>query len=174
MKQAEQFRWEWVLKPFPIAVVLGSFLLDQATKYAVIFTMPRGSSIPIMPGFELVHITNRGAAFGIFHDASPVFRILFFGTVTVVCIWLLISWLGTTPPTQKLQRWGLLLILGGALGNVKDRVIFGEVTDFIHVYYKSYSWPAFNIADSAICVGVGLILLVLIRQKFLERKKRST
>jgi signal peptidase II len=173
VKQEDKFNWSSVWRPWHIAIVLGCFVLDQLTKYWVIFTMPLYSSIPVFPGFEIVHIKNRGAAFGMFHDTGPVFRILFFGTVTLVCIWLLISWLGTTPRSEKWQRLGLCLILGGALGNVKDRVIFGEVTDFVHVYYRAYSWPAFNIADAAICVGVGVILAVLLQQKWAKRKSAS-
>lgn len=136
--------------------------------------MPLGSKIELLSFFELVHIKNRGAAFGIFHDASPAFRAIFFGIVTLVCVWLLLNWLGSTPVRERLQRIGLSLILGGALGNVIDRVFFGEVTDFVHVFYRNFSWPAFNVADSAISVGVVLILGTVFWQWLQKRRLRAS
>lgn len=156
------FNWKLALAPMHLVVAIGVFVLDQLTKYLIIFNLELGRSIPVLPFFEIVHVKNKGAAFGIFHDSSPAFRLLFFGAVTIVCLILLTYWLGTTPVFEKLQRLGLSLILGGALGNLKDRAIFGEVTDFVHVFYKSYSWPAFNIADSAISVGVAIIFIHLL------------
>jgi signal peptidase II len=145
-----------------IVTVLVSVILDQVTKYLVIFNMRLGERIPILPFFDLVHIKNRGAAFGIFHDSSPMFRLIFFGIVTIVCVYLLVYWLGTTPREDKWQRFALALILGGALGNLKDRVFFGQVTDFARIYYEAWSWPAFNIADSAISIGVTIVVLKLL------------
>ncbi len=139
---------------------LGIFVLDQLTKYWVIWKLEVGQLVPVFPFFNLVHYKNRGAAFGMFHNASPEFRMVFFGLVTLVFLGLIVYWLGTAPLREKAYRWGLVLILGGALGNVKDRVIFQEVTDFLDFYIGAYHWPAFNVADSAITVGVCWIMLL--------------
>jgi len=172
MSQGEKFEWAKLWKPLHIWTIAVIFILDQLTKYLVIWLMPLGKVIPVFAFFDFVHIKNRGAAFGIFHDSSPLFRALFFGIVTIVCVWLLLNWLGATPLKDRLQRFGLCLILGGALGNVKDRIVFGEVTDFIHFYYQSFSWPAFNIADAAISIGVALILFQMLQERLSKRAKR--
>lgn len=169
MKNSVQFNWRLALLPMHLVVVISSVILDQITKYLVIFNMQLGERIPLLPVLDLVHIKNRGAAFGIFHDASPWFRLIFFGVVTIVCVYLLVYWLGTTPKEDRWQRFALALILGGALGNLKDRVFFGQVTDFVRVYYQDWSWPAFNVADSAISVGVVIIILRLLPIKSMLR-----
>lgn len=136
-----------------------TFGLDQLTKYLIIFNLELGERIAVMPFFNIVHFKNKGAAFGMFHDASPAFRLVLFSAITIACLIFLVWMLGTSPVWDKFHRFCLALILGGALGNVKDRLIFQQVTDFLDVYYKEYHWPAFNIADSAISVGVTLLIL---------------
>jgi len=141
------------------------FAADQATKYAIVKFIPLGDHVDLLPFANFVHTQNRGAAFGMFHNTSPQFRLVFFGAVTLICLYLLLYWLGTTPQSEKMQRFALSLILGGALGNLLDRSLYGQVTDFIHVFYHDYHYPAFNVADSAITIGVALLFLRLIRQK---------
>ena len=150
------------------------FVLDQFTKWLVIQYIDMGRHIEVIPGvFDLVHTKNRGAAFGMFHDASPTFRLIFFGLVTIACLTLLFYWLATTPLSDKYHRFCLSLILGGAFGNLLDRTLFGQVTDFADFYYEDYHWPAFNIADSGITVGVTLIFLKLMILTFKTKKKKK-
>lgn len=117
-----------------------------------------GTQIEILPFINLVHTKNRGAAFGMFHNTGASFRLLFFGAVTIVCLYTLIHWLGTIDERKRFQRFCFSLILGGAFGNLLDRICFGEVTDFVDAYYNGYHFYVFNIADSAITVGVTLLI----------------
>lgn len=166
--QPVPFSWKNVWKPLHIWTVLIAVILDQGSKYLIIFKMEVGERIAVLPFLNIVHFKNKGAAFGMFHDASPEFRLFFFGLITIVCIGFLVWSIGISPSWDKFHRFCLSLILGGALGNVKDRVIFQEVTDFLDVYAGTYHWPAFNIADSAICVGVTLLLI-----RFIPWKKKN-
>ncbi len=164
-----KFSWKSALSPM---AVVGSFLLvlfDQASKFAVIHYIEMGEQIAVTPFLNFVHTKNKGAAFGMFRDASPMMRLVIFGLVSIVCLTTLIYWLGTTPKVEKLQRASLVFIFGGALGNLVDRIAYGEVTDFIDVYYSGWHFWIFNIADSAITVGVILMGIVM-----LQRKARST
>jgi signal peptidase II len=161
-------RWKSVLRPLHIWTVCSVFILDQITKFLVVQWMPVGHRIPLLdPYLNLVHTKNKGAAFGIFHETTPIFRILFFGAVTLVCVYLLLNWLSTATQQEKLSRFSLSLILGGAFGNLLDRVVFGQVTDFVDCYFSwwDYHFAAFNVADSAISVGVALIFLNLLKPK---------
>jgi signal peptidase II len=172
MTEELEFSAKRVFQPLHIGIFVGVLVLDQLTKVLIMWKLPLGSKIPLLPFFEITHIKNRGAAFGIFHDSSDTFRAIFFGIVTIICIYLLVQWLGKTPLKEKLIRVCLAMVLGGAFGNLIDRVAFGEVTDFVHVFWRGvYSYPAFNIADSAISVGIALILLhVFVLSK---RKKKA-
>lgn len=153
------FSWKTALLPLHLWIVGSVVFLDQLTKYLVIWYVDLGDRIPIIPFLNLVHFKNKGAAFGLFHDASPAFRLVFFGLVTLACLAFLIWSLGTSPLWDRYHRICLALILGGALGNVKDRLIYQQVTDFVDVYYGGHHWPAFNVADSAISVGVVFLVL---------------
>jgi signal peptidase II len=145
-------------------LTFGVLAFDQATKYAVERFTSTGSSRVLIPGFlNLVHTTNPGVAFGLLADSptawlAPVL-ILFSVALIGLLGWLLVTgrgggWLG---------QWGLALILGGAAGNVLDRVTRHSVTDFIDFYVGSHHWYTFNIAESAIVVGAGLVVLELFR-----------
>lgn len=138
------------------------FILDQVSKFAVVTYIQMGDRVQLFPTINLIHTTNRGAAFGMFHHSGAIFRLFFFGAVTVICLYMLLYWLGTTPQSEKLQRFCLALILGGAFGNLFDRMAYGEVTDFIDFYIGNYHWYTFNIADSAISVGVTLLLFTML------------
>lgn len=157
--------WKKIFQPLNVITILVVVVLDQYTKYLVVENIPMGSRIPITSWFNLVHTKNRGAAFGMFHDSSDLFRMIFFGAVTIGCLYLLLLWISDFGLDQKLQRFLLSLIFGGAVGNVIDRVIYGEVTDFIDWYYGTYHWPAFNIADSAISVGAVWFVLLSIKKR---------
>ncbi len=135
-------------------------LLDQVTKHLVLKEMRVGESIPVVGGFfNLTFVMNPGAAFGILSTLSERFRVPFFLGVSLIAIVLVLLFYFQRARDNGLLQVGLTLVLGGAVGNMIDRVRFGEVVDFIDIYYGQYHWPAFNIADSAISIGVGLLIL---------------
>jgi len=140
------------------------FALDRLTKLLVETHIGFEDTIRVIPGFfDLVRTENRGVAFGIFNDSTFEWRrALLVGAALVAVV--VVSWLLRQP--ERLDRatyWGLTLVLGGALGNVYDRMVAGQVTDFLSFYLGDFVWPAFNAADSAVVVGSGLLLLDLIR-----------
>lgn len=143
-------KWIWVS-------VL-SLLLDQASKLAVDGSMQLFESIPLLPYFNLTYVHNTGAAFSFLSDAGGWQRWLFAG-LAVVMGGIIGLWLARLKQHETLMAVALALVLGGAIGNLIDRVAYGYVIDFLDVYYQDWHWPAFNIADSAICIGVALMLL---------------
>jgi signal peptidase II len=143
-------KWLW------ISVL--SLLLDQASKLAVDGSMQLFESIPLLPYFNLTYVHNTGAAFSFLSDAGGWQRWLFAG-LAVVMSSIIGLWLVRLKQHETLMAVALALVLGGAIGNLIDRVAYGYVIDFLDVYYQDWHWPAFNIADSAICVGVALMLL---------------
>ena len=138
------------------AVVL---LLDQASKWYVRHTVGLYESIPVINSlFHITHVRNSGGAFSLFASANQTYRLPFFLLVSVVAIVVLLYFVSKLEPRQWLLLLALGGILGGALGNLTDRIISGQVTDFLDVHWHGYYWPAFNVADSGITVGM-LILL---------------
>lgn len=144
-------------------VALIWLVLDQLTKAAITAGIPLGQGIPVINGcFNIVHVLNRGAAFGFLNNNTSWQFWLFLGAaVAVVCV--IIHIVRTSAPSSMLF-FGLGSILGGAAGNLVDRVRFRAVTDFIDVYLGAWHWPAFNVADMAICLGVAAAGFVLLRQ----------
>ena len=139
-------------------------LLDQLTKAFIQGTMSLHSSWTVIAGFlNITYVRNPGAAFGFLSQASPGFRAIFFVLVTILAIGMILYYLARTQTGQPWLVFALSLILSGALGNLIDRLRFGEVTDFIDVYWRSYHWPAFNVADAAISVGAVLMILAMMR-----------
>jgi len=133
-------------------------IVDQVSKAMVIENLTYLQRIPLMPMLDLVRLHNTGAAFSFLADQSGWQQWLFTGVAVVVSI-AIVWWLLTLPRAGRITlALGLSLVLGGAIGNVIDRTIYGYVVDFILLHYKSWSYPAFNAADSAITVGVILIL----------------
>ncbi|WP_445367412.1 signal peptidase II [Methylomonas sp. BW4-1] len=143
-------KWLWIS-----AVTL---VLDQASKLAVDGSMQLFESIPLLPYFNLTYVHNTGAAFSFLAQAGGWQRWLFAG-LAVVMSGIIAVWLHRLQKHETLMAVALSLVLGGAIGNLIDRVAYGYVIDFLDVYYQDWHWPAFNIADSAICIGVGLMLL---------------
>lgn len=142
------------------AIALLVFLGDQATKAMVENAIPEHAVVPVLPRcFNLTHIKNAGAAFGLFSDSPAAWKT---ALLIVVSFALLATVVGIVLKSRRLH-WemsvGLALILGGALSNLVDRVRLGRVVDFLDVYFRSYHWPAFNLADSAIVVGAGVLIL---------------
>lgn len=151
------------------AVVL---ILDQATKIYIDRTMALHSSITVIEGFfNITYLRNKGAAFGILADSS--FRLPFFIMVSLVAVAVILLVIRRLREDQKLAAFSLSLILSGAIGNLIDRVRLGEVIDFLDAHWKTHHWPAFNVADSAICVGVFLLAIDMFLEERREQKGRQ-
>ncbi len=145
-------------------LTLAVLLLDQAAKWLVTSRLPLYASVPVVPGlFHLTLVTNRGALFGLFHDLADPYRGALFTVVPGLAIGLILFFQYWTTMRDHLAHTGLALILGGALGNLIDRLRLGHVVDFLDVFAGDHHWPAFNVADSAICIGVVLLVLDLAR-----------
>lgn len=139
--------------------------LDQLTKALVASNLQLHDSVPLINGFlNLVHVRNPGAAFGFLAKAPGWFRSVFFITVTIGAILLILYYLKQTAAADQNQVVALSFIFAGAVGNLIDRVRFGEVIDFIDVYVSSHHWPAFNVADSAISAGAVLLVISLLKR----------
>jgi signal peptidase II len=147
----------WVV----IAVVV--FVGDQVTKARVEDAIPENTTVSVLPHFfNLVHTKNPGAAFGLFSDSPAPWKTVLLIVVSSVLLAMVIAVMGRNQQLRWGTGVGLALILGGALSNLFDRIRFGRVVDFLDFYYRSYHWPAFNLADSAIVVGAGLLVLRLL------------
>ena len=152
-ERIEKYRLFW-LTSFIIIV------LDQVTKAWIEKVMMLHDSNAIIPGFfNLTLIRNPGAAFGIFADGGGSLRTAFFITVSFVAMGVLTFLYTTAPPASLMLRLALSLVMGGAIGNLIDRIRFGEVVDFLDFYVGQYHWPAFNVADSCISIGVTLLIV---------------
>ena len=147
-----------------LGALAASIPLDQITKAWVEATVPIGSRVPVIEGFFYVtHARNTGAVLGLGRDMPPEVASLVFGAIALVAVLLVLGFYQGLAPGERLKALSLGLILGGALGNLCDRVRLGEVVDFLHFkLWQGYSWPDFNLADSFIVVGVGLLILELI------------
>ena len=133
-------------------------LLDQVTKFLVMRRIGMFEVITVIPGFfNLTYVRNRGAAFGMLAGVPGIWRSAFFIVVTVIAIAAIVLLIRKT--AERLLVAAFSLIAGGALGNLIDRIRYGEVVDFIDWYVRSHHWPTFNVADSAISVGVGLLVI---------------
>jgi signal peptidase II len=142
------------------------FAMDRGTKALVVRRLPLYDSIPVVDGlFHLTHVANTGALFGLLAGLPPPFRGLVFITVPLVAILLILIFQFRSPKGDLLIQTGLSLILGGALGNLYDRIRFGHVVDFLDFSLAGYHWPAFNIADSCICLGVFALMMDLYRRE---------
>ncbi|HYA13518.1 MAG TPA: signal peptidase II [Syntrophales bacterium] len=141
-------------------------LLDFITKAYISSSMSLHESFDVINGFlNITYVRNPGAAFSFLADAPAIFRSIFFISVTVTAIILVLYYIAKSKIEEPFMIFSLSLILSGAVGNLIDRIRFGEVVDFIDVYISSYHWPAFNVADSAITVGAVIMVLELIRGK---------
>lgn len=140
--------------------------LDQISKLWVVATLPLWTSKTVIPSFfNLVHVLNKGAAFGFLGDLDAVWRPYFFMAATALAIVLILHLLRTVPREDKVLFAALGLILGGALGNLTDRIRLGAVIDFLDFYIGQYHWPAFNVADIAISIGSVLLLVSVYRNR---------
>lgn len=143
-----------------LAITIAIIILDVWTKALVLARIDLHEAIPVIPNFfQLVHVRNTGAAFGLGANAASklVPILLNVGAIAVFCV--VVVYALRTAVTDRLLQTGLHLILGGAVGNLLDRFRFGYVVDFLDVYVGQWHWPAFNVADSAICIGIALLFL---------------
>ena len=143
--------WPW------LAIALAIIVLDQLTKAVIVARLELGDLHVVTPFFDIVRAHNRGAAFSFLRDASGWQR--WFFTAIGIGAAIFIVWMLRRHGGQRLFGWALALILGGALGNVIDRLLHGHVVDFIQVHWGRAYFPAFNVADSAISVGAALLIL---------------
>jgi signal peptidase II len=147
-----------------IAVVV--FVADQVTKAVVEDSIPEHTTVPVLPHFlNLIHTRNAGAAFGLFSDSPAPWKTVLLIVVSSLLLAMVIALMWRNQQLRWETGVGFALILGGALSNLFDRIRFGRVVDFLDVYCRSYHWPTFNLADSAIVVGAGFLVFQLL---FLE------
>ncbi len=154
-------KWLWVS-----ALVI---VLDQLTKLWAGTSLNYAEPVAVLPSFNVTLLHNTGAAFSFLSQAGGWQR-WFFAVIAVVISAVLLVWLKRLKPEQRWLAIALALVLGGALGNVWDRITLGYVIDFIDVYYQSWHWPAFNIADSAIFVGAVMLIIDSFRS---DRQKEA-
>lgn len=147
---------------FVLAIII--FALDQFTKHLVSARIALNTGwIEIVPGFfSITHVENRGAAFSLFADGNSNWKLGMLIAFSVVAMFTVAFFLWKTGYKLSLTTIALALILGGAVGNLWDRVMHGHVTDFLHFYVGDYSWPDFNVADSAIVAGACLLILEIV------------
>ncbi len=145
--------------------------LDQITKFFILQKFALHETLYVTPFFNLVHVRNTGAAFSMFADAGGWQRAFFIGVAVVASVW--VVWLLRRHPEQTLFCLALGMILGGAIGNLIDRVWLGSVVDFVQVHYGGWYFPAFNVADSAITVGAGLLIWDGLRPQQAPAKENS-
>jgi signal peptidase II len=154
----------------PFGVSAGVFALDRLTKWIIESRVSAWDTHVVIPGFfQIVHTKNRGAAFGILADSSHEWRTFFLiGLSAIVMVFiasLLLQAMRNTANQYASLRFALALVLGGAFGNVYDRVVMGSVTDFLEFFVGDYRFPAFNVADSAITIGAALLILDIWRSR---------
>jgi signal peptidase II len=155
----------------PILITATVVLLDQLTKWWVLATFYLHESLPVIPGFfNLTFVVNTGAAFGMLAGEQNLWRQIFFVSMTLIALVVLCFAFRQYRHEGRSYVIGIGLIGGGALGNLVDRLRFGHVVDFLDFYIKGHHWPAFNVADSAITVGVAFFLLA----GFLEIRREGT
>jgi signal peptidase II len=149
-------------RSFPYLIQIAFILiLDQVTKVLILRNVPHGTSRMVIPGFfNLTHVRNRGAIFGFFNQSGRPLVFIALTAASLLALGLVTYYFVRVSSQDKLLRFTLALILGGALGNQIDRIFRGYVVDFLELYVKSFRWPSFNVADS--CISVGAVLLIYI------------
>jgi signal peptidase II len=147
-----------------LLVMFAVVLLDQAAKAVVVRTLALHEYVPLVDGLlSLSHVRNRGAAFGLLSDWDVPYQAVLLSALSVFALLAIALYFLRLPAAARLPRLALALVLGGAVGNLIDRVRLGYVVDFVHAYWRQHQWPDFNVADSAITVGVTLLVLDILR-----------
>ena len=154
-----------------LSIAACSLIADQITKYIVVTQLVYGEQFKVLPFFSWVRFHNEGAAFSVLASAGP-WKHWFFVVLAAGFSAYLIYELARLKPEERALRWVFALILGGALGNLTDRLVHGHVIDFIYFNYQSYAFPAFNIADSSLFCGAALWILLIIAE-YRQAKRAS-
>src|SRR6201982_1531862 len=155
-----------VMRKYHFLIAISVVVLDRLAKLAVERKIPLHGGIQIIPGFfRLTHLENRGAAFGLFADSPSEWKVAILVLFSVVALVIVSALLWRNSHSMSTTGVGLALILGGAVGNLWDRLVSGKVVDFLLFYIGQYQWPAFNVADSAIVIGAGLLVLEILFAK---------
>jgi signal peptidase II len=157
-------------KYIKLAVIAGGVVLfDQLTKALVLHTIPVNTTVPIIGGFfNLTHIYNPGGAFGLMANLSATLRAIIFLFISSLAVAVIFYFYKKTPTHFTLLATAFALIFGGAIGNLIDRIRLGMVIDFLDFYLGNWHWPAFNVADSAISIGIGIFLYHIVFKKMPE------
>ncbi len=160
----EMGRW-----PLFAVISIAGLVIDQFTKLYIAGSMYLYQSVPVIDGFfNIFYIRNKGAAFSFLSQAS--WRLPFFIAISSIAALVIIVAFSKLRDDQKMAQVSLAMIFSGAVGNLIDRIRLGEVIDFLDVYWQNHHWPAFNVADSCICVGVALLALDMLRE---EKRRKS-
>ena len=155
-----------LMRRYHFLIALAVVLLDRVTKWAVAKNISLHDGKQVIPGFfRITHVENRGAAFGLFADSPAQWKIVMLVLFSIVALVVVSALLWRNSHAMTTTGIGLALILGGALGNLWDRLLNGRVVDFLLFYVGQYQWPAFNVADSAIVVGAGLLVIEILFAK---------
>jgi signal peptidase II len=160
------------MRKYHFLIAISVIVLDRLAKLAVERKIPLHDGIQIIPGFfRLTHLENRGAAFGLFADSPSEWKVAILVLFSVIALVVVSTLLWKNSHSLSTTGVGLALILGGAIGNLWDRLASGHVTDFLLFYVGTYQWPAFNVADSAIVVGAGLLVYEIVFTKSPAQEK---
>ena len=144
-------------------MALAVLVADQITKAAVQYSIPEYAMIRLTPFLAFTFVWNTGAAFSLLATAPAWIRLPLFVGVTVAAVWLLVSFVRRLPERARAVRMAVGLILGGATGNLVCRLRYGKVVDFVYLHWDELYWPAFNVADAAITIGVAVVLVESLR-----------
>jgi len=157
-------------------LLIGSVVaLDQLVKALVVRTIGLHDYVSLVDGLlSLSHVRNHGAAFGLLSDWNLPYQSLLLSLLSLLALGAIALYFARLPDTARLPRLALALVLGGAVGNVIDRVRLGYVVDFVHVYWREYQWPDFNVADSAITIGVCLLVIDILSSPETESRGAAT
>ncbi|MGC2321408.1 MAG: signal peptidase II [Terriglobales bacterium] len=159
-------------RKFHFLIAAAVILADRASKWLVAQNITLHDSLPVLPGFfRLTHVENRGAAFGLFSDSPSEWKVTVLVLFSLIALVVVSVLLWKNSHSMTVTGVGLALILGGALGNLWDRLLDGHVVDFLDFSLGGYHWPAFNVADSAIVVGALLLVTEILFAKPVEEKK---
>jgi signal peptidase II len=166
-RQTRRFRWRWLVLALLVIVA------DQVSKLLALLYLQPHQPVPVFPTFDLMLTFNSGAAFSFLSDAGGWQRWLFIALALGISVFLL-KWLFALRADERWLAAALALVLGGAIGNLFDRVFRdGKVVDFVYLHYQNFHWPAFNIADSAICVGAVLLVAQSLFSPTIERQQNG-
>jgi len=162
------------MRRYHLLIAVFVVFLDRLAKWSVERSISLHESIQIIPGFfRITHVENRGVGFGLFADSPSQWKIAMLVLFSVVALVIISALLWKNSHSMSTTGIGLALILGGAVGNLWDRLVSGHVVDFLLFYIGQYQWPAFNVADSAIVIGAGLLVFEILSTKSPAQEKSA-